>query len=538
MAVILAVVLILNLCLLKTVNGFSLFDGDSCSRTLGAWKWAKGPTLKPVFDIWLNLHFWIVGFGLRIYPDTILIPVIINTFFFLCSLAALFLLTIELFPEYIAAGILAAGLAAFHPFLVWMSLSGLDVHIFYFFTVAGIFFWIKYIKEKKNLFLFLAAISFSLSTGVRYEGWIFTFIFSCLVLRELVSGLKKQRVFDWPLFSSLILAWFFVFYWLIVQKIYFGKYLFFLFQQYGRIAKEPISIGVTTGEILKSFLIHSIRLFPWPVTFFALLFGMIRIFRSGKAISDLIIFTFIPYIILMGLFVFGLRGSWTEKSTAITSLLLLPFCGFAMCSLLSARSQQFQITIASLLIGISIWFNIAQNAYNPRHSLPYAGIERSYARQCAMILRSLYRAKELKVGDKVLLEQPLTGLNIFEGYFIRVIAPDHVVWDRTPDYRFKDRQVYLNTENNPSNLELPVAALNSCLKEENIRIVVAVSEQARLKLAEIMDRVVTVDGYDFYVRKEDKDLASDIKKQHAEVTANWYDQWLIAKTFQIRPFWN
>jgi hypothetical protein len=530
--------LALILSLFKTVNWFSLFDGDSCSRVLAAWEWAKSPTVRPLFDIWLNLQFWIVGFGLRLYSDPVVVPVIVNTIFFLGNITLLFLLTIELFPQYIAAAVLVAGLAAFHPFLLWLSLSGLDVHIFYFLTISGVFFWIKYIKKKRSFFLFLAAISFSLSAGVRYEAWIFTFIFSCLVLKELFSDIRERRSFSWPLFSCLIISWFFIVYWLIAQKACNGKYLYFLFRQYERVANEPVSIGVKTGEIFRNFLVRSVHFFPKIVTLFAL-GGMIRVsIRAKREIRHLILFIFIPYIILMGLFVFGLRGSWIEKSIGVTFLFLLPFCGFAVCSLFLTRDQRIQIIVVSLLIGVYFWFNLANNAYNPKYSLPCAGMERSCARQCAMILRSLYRTKALEANERVLLEQPLSGSGIYDGYFIRIISPELIVWDRDPDYVFKDRQAYLNTENNPSKLDFPAVSLSEFIKDGHFRIIIAVSEATKLRLEDVMHKISVVDGYSFYIRKDEQNLALDIKRRHAEITRDWYDRWLSADIFHVIPFWS
>lgn len=536
LSVILAALLILILSLFKTVNWFPLFDGDSCSRILAAWEWAKNPTLKPLFDIWLNLQFWIVGLGLRFYPDPLIMPVMVNTVFFLGSVSLLFLLTVELFPQYAAAGVLAAGIAAFHPFFLWMGLSGLDVHIFYFFTVAGVFFWVKYVKEREDSFIFLAAASFSLGTAVRYEAWIFAFIFSCLVLKELFLHIKERKAFSWFLFSCLITAWVFIIYWLIAQKIYHGEYLFFLFRQYNRVASEPVSVGVNTGEIFRNFLARSFRFLPKAVTLFAV-FGMIRISRAKRENYHLTLFTVIPYIILMALFVFGLRGSWIEKSIGISFLFLLPFCGFTLCSLFSARNQEIQVAIVSLLIGAYLWFNLNHNAYNPRLSLPCAGLERSYARQCAMVLRSLYHAEELKANDKVLLEQPLSGSNIYDGYFIRVIAPDLIAWDRKPDYMFKDRQTFLSIEDNPSKLELPVRALREFLEKGNFKVIISVSEKTKSSLTDLMNKALAIGGYSFYIRKDDQNLALNIRKRASEIAEDWYDSWLTGDTFHITPLW-
>lgn len=538
--VVLAMRLIFSLYLFKAVNGYSLFDGDSCSRILNAWKWAKSPTLRPVVDDWLNLHFWIVGLGLKIYPDTVFIPMMISTIFSLGSLVILFMLSVELFSRNIAVGILTSGLVAFHPFLIWLSLSGLPAHIFYFFILVGIFFWIKYIKERKNSSLFFATTAFLLSTGVRYEAWVFTFIFCCFVLRELIVYFRKRRVFNWFLFSSILLAWGFVFYWLFAQKIYYGNPFHFLFYQYNAVVSEAAIKGMSTIEILRNYIIHSIGFFPWPVTLVAVLgmMHMLRAKRAERAVSDLILFIFLQYILLMSVYPFGLGGPWIEKSTVITSLLFLPFCAFVICGVIGTRRQQAQVVFASLLVGIFIWVNVAQNAYNPRYNLPCGMEARKYARQCGMLLRSLYRTKALQATEKVLLEQPLTGPspNIWDGFFIRVIAPDHIVWDRDEKYRFKNGQVYLSTENNPSKFDPPVIVLDNFFKKENIKVAIAVSEQVNIKLTEIMDKILTIGRYNLYIRRGDRDLAIDMKRRFAKVKTDWYDEWWTSNTFRIRNF--
>lgn len=542
LAVILAMRMFLSFCLFATVNEFSLFDGDSCSRILNSWEWAKNPSLQPLAGDWLNLHFWTFGLGLKIYPDTVLVPIIINNVFSLGALIILFMLTVKLFPSNIAGGLLVSGIAAFNPFLIWLSFSGLPATIFYFLILVGIFCWVEYIKERKTSALIFAATAFLLSTGFRYEAWIFTFIFSCFVLREGWLYFREYRIFNWSLFLSGLLVWSFVLYWLIAQKIYCGNYFYFLLYQYEAVAGEGILGGLNVIEIIMRFFVNSASPFPRVVVFgsiFGVVLAGIQMFKSKKEVSDLIIFVSLQYIVLMGGYVFRVGGPWIAKSTAITFLLLLPFCGFVVFRAIPIRNRCVQIIIAFLLVIAFFWGNLVKDAYNPRYHLPIGGVERSDARQCGMLIRELYRSRDLKDKERVLLEQPLTGSspNIWDGYFVRVVAPGKIIWDRGEKYRYKEGQPYLSTEDNPSKFDFPSNAINNFFEKGNIKIVIAVSAPVKAKLAEIRDEVLTIGKYSFYVRREEKSLEVNINKRSKELESEWYDKWWVSSVFQIRPFW-
>ena len=534
---ILAIRSVFTISLFKSVNGFTLFGGDSCSRVLMAWKWAKNPTLLPLNQDWLSLPFWIMGLGFKIFPDPVLVPPVINTLFSLGSIYVLFKISRVLFPEDIGVAILTSGVAAFHPFFIWIGLSGLSEPPYYFLVLLGIFFWIKYIKEERGLFLIFASLTFLLSTGFRYEAWFFTFIFSCLILKEIIFRLKKNNLFNWTLFCSMIMAWSFVFYWLVVQKIKFGNPFFFLLHQRNMAAAEPVTIGLTRIDMLKSFLMRSFGFFRLPVLLIAV-FGIIRSSKPSRPISDYVVFIVLQFLILTFCYSIGMGGSWIEKVTAITLLLILPLFSHGIFKLIPTHNRNFKTAITCLLISFFILVNIVRYSYDPKLSLTSCQREaRKYSRQCAMFVRVLYKTRVLQKDDKILLEDLLEGPDIYEGYFVRIVAPDRIVRDRREKYIFRNRQAYLDTENNPSEFDFPAEVLKDFFTKGNFKAAIAVSKEAKEKLSRIMDRVVTIGMYTIYVRRENRELALKAKRLFTEIKAGWHNGDWINSKFHIVPFW-
>src|SRR5689334_11446476 len=90
-----AVLLRAGCALLSIYSGFREYDADGFTRTVHAWAWQQQPTLAP--EVWLPLHFWVVGGLLHFWNDLYLAPRLINLLCSFATLASLILLGRALF---------------------------------------------------------------------------------------------------------------------------------------------------------------------------------------------------------------------------------------------------------------------------------------------------------------------------------------------------------------------------------------------------------------------------------------------------------
>jgi Dolichyl-phosphate-mannose-protein mannosyltransferase len=161
------------------LNGFYGISADESGRTLDAYTWIK--TGSPQSDVWLPFHRIIVGAGLLVWNDLFVIPRIISFAFGLVALFAMIWMAHELFHDN-KVTITTAVLSALFPPRIILSVVPLTEIEFITFILIGLTFYLRWLRSKNNRQLIMTAVCIGLSTTIRYEGWIFAFVFSVILM--------------------------------------------------------------------------------------------------------------------------------------------------------------------------------------------------------------------------------------------------------------------------------------------------------------------------------------------------------------------
>ena len=172
-------------------NGFFMLFGDSCSRTHAGICLARHGLIEgfPHGHTWLPLHFYILAFIFKIIPDTISVPPILSSVFFVGSIFWVYRIARCLFDteDSKPVALFACSIIAFYSwffnqiqtnYFFGLSLSGMSDPIFHFFILGGISLFLDFVHDERKKCLFLSAFMFLLSTALRYEGWGFVAIIS------------------------------------------------------------------------------------------------------------------------------------------------------------------------------------------------------------------------------------------------------------------------------------------------------------------------------------------------------------------------
>jgi hypothetical protein len=262
LALILLLKLIWQLFLLQ--QGFISTSGDDFLRALIAYEWSKSPFFAATefgfaAVLWLPQHFWLVGSGLRLYPDLWLVPLVVSLCFSLASLMVLYLTTSSLFAPRV--GLLAVLLAAFLPWQVWLTISGIAATLFHFLLLSGIYLTLAWQASGKFRTLILAAATFLLLTMVRPEGWLYAGLFSLFGLLTLYRT-RTVPTTRWPLILAILLPGCFMLYWLYFNYITYGNALQFI-----KFSREAYQAEVSNVDsLLVRFLNYPVLMFivsPW-----------------------------------------------------------------------------------------------------------------------------------------------------------------------------------------------------------------------------------------------------------------------------------
>jgi uncharacterized membrane protein len=122
-----------------------------------------------------------------------LTPKIVNLIVSGIAVIAVYFLGRELFGR--TAGFLTASLFAFLPWHVWLGISGLtsDLPSVVLIALFGLFFF-RWLETDQPRALLAAAGYLFVANGFRYENWLFSLIFSLLIISSTVSCWRQGRL--------------------------------------------------------------------------------------------------------------------------------------------------------------------------------------------------------------------------------------------------------------------------------------------------------------------------------------------------------
>ena len=155
--------------------GWSALTWDDFSRVAHARAWAADPTVVPDL-VWLPLPIWLYGLVFRLtgswFTDNpLLLAAVVNTTIMM-AVAAVSAWTARRLFHSTGAGV-AAGLAMlFAPWGVWLSLSGLSEPVYFLTVAAAMAATLRWLQERRPLWLGMAALAIAAGAASRYEGWV------------------------------------------------------------------------------------------------------------------------------------------------------------------------------------------------------------------------------------------------------------------------------------------------------------------------------------------------------------------------------
>lgn len=459
-----------------------------------------------------------MGSALKISPELIFVPAIVNTLFSLGAILVLFFLARDLFENELVA-LASVCLVSFFPWFVWLSLSALSESIFIFFVALSCLFWIRYIKSKRCLFLLFSAIGFLFSTMIRNEGWFFAFVFSLFILKDILVEFKGKKKIKWNLLIYPVVACFFIPVWLIYKKYCYGSAFFG--------STTPLALRVCPGvrSIFSNIFFYPaelVKLSPEILILSTLSFIKLRKFTTFLNFSIFLLLELILVILAASFYVIPCVLPF--RPILINIFLLVPLASFGLFQVIVRKKVSHLRVFIYLILTMSI---TALNIHNCYGYNLYTGQQ---AIKTGVLLKSLSGGGIMTSEDKVILEErtgkePFTGRHkTWECNSIYIFRPDQIIFDRKKWYtvQFTEKKdSVLETAGNPSIFGLPLPALKNYLKEKNLKVAVIHSESIAQKLNQIMDFVVKIGEYNFYVFPEDKLLFQEIKAKAQEILENW-----------------
>jgi 4-amino-4-deoxy-L-arabinose transferase-like glycosyltransferase len=189
-------------------------NADAVSRIFSSQKWMENPEWV-TSSVWAPFHFYIHGFSLMFWNNTIYTPKLVTILFSTATLLPFYFLTKREFNQ--SGAFIASIFLAICPILFHNSFLALSETPYLFFLALSLNTLSKGVKENSILYLLLAGLIMSIASGIRYEAWVMTAIMSFILLFT-----KKWKHF---LFFNLTAALFPI-YWLLSNYLETGDPLF------------------------------------------------------------------------------------------------------------------------------------------------------------------------------------------------------------------------------------------------------------------------------------------------------------------------
>lgn len=154
--------------------------GDALSRAYLTASWLQHPSLDMHFDVWLPLHFWLMGLVSVIVGDVELGSRLLSLMLGILSVGVMWLLTKELDSR--GPAVLSTIIFAFYSLhIAYSGTSSSDVP-YVFFLLGGFALFFRG-RTTGEIWLFcLSGLSLTIGAGIRYEAWIFIFALNVILL--------------------------------------------------------------------------------------------------------------------------------------------------------------------------------------------------------------------------------------------------------------------------------------------------------------------------------------------------------------------
>lgn len=164
--------------------------------------------------------------------------------------------------EDVGAGIIGMLVILSSPSLLYLQSTPMSEMPLLATSIASIYFFIRWIKERQYWHIMFAALCVMLATLTRYDGW---FLFGCefiVISLIVVSSMKTSRKAEGHLFLYTFLGGFGIALWLLYNKAIFGSYTNFALGK-GSAAWDTQRVTTAVTETSKHNFFHSFATFNW-----------------------------------------------------------------------------------------------------------------------------------------------------------------------------------------------------------------------------------------------------------------------------------
>ncbi|MCX6166134.1 MAG: glycosyltransferase family 39 protein [Ignavibacteriae bacterium] len=469
-------------------NGYNWLSADDFCRTVKSFEWMQKPEIHS--GVWLSGHFWVNGLAMLFIKNLFVTATAVNFLFSALTLFYFYNVIDICFDKKIA--FFSSLIFCVFPFQVWLSISGLPESIFFFFVIAGIYYFIKWkISNDKLVFLILSAVAFALSNLFRYEGWLFSVVFVFLVILDVKKEKKLNKEITKNILISL-LSFSTIIFWLVLNYIDYKDVFFF--------AKETNKIyeDYNTVKYLQRLIQYPTFLFYIaPITTVLsvkVIWDFSRsVFKSNGEFSKIAIyfamFNIVELILLMLQGLTGTGGTnMISRYIVINALLFLPF---AIYQVFKYRKVLTIVFLTTIILVNFIWCY-----YFPQ----------SFRADTVETGRLLKNQIEKKIGkdDKIYFEE-------IEGYYdvfaVQTLSnnPSKFVLGNFPSLKIEEKKS--KKKNRLSDEELNILDIKSFFEKNKISIAVVKSDSYVDKLRKMNFKNEEIGEYKiFYLKNIESNL--------------------------------
>lgn len=461
-------------------RGFESLTADEWGRVFNAGSWAERPYLR-WSGAWLPFHVYLLGIALKIYHNLVWVPRVFTIIFGLISLTAVYSITYLLSRNRIA-GLVSMLLLCFNPVNLWLSatpLTEMPSSAMILVAIAGA---LLYLREGKAWPLRVSALALFLANGLRYESWIYSGLFSLLVVvveaQKIIKHQKSIREAA-PFILTALIPWIVPVVWLVGNYVQKQDALYFV--------KDIRNYKATYYGAAKSFLPYLKVLVSLDVVVLilgVLAFGYTLSRRPTKLEVYHLIFTLIPlllYILLSG-------GQTEPRPNYIRYLgpftfLFYPLISAMVLKLLSSFSKHWKPTAAALLVLLCVYCG-----YLLRTSLHFTNDPSSKGLRVGLLLDQLRDSNQEFAPGMAIVERKYWA---FTSVQIGVKDYRTVLFDSLVDRV---------TRKSVSYVESDWPLFEQCIKEHKVTYLVFASENLRKIIEKNIGiaPVADVNGYYFY----------------------------------------
>jgi hypothetical protein len=376
----------------------------------------------------------------------------------------------------------------FFPFQVWLSISGLPESVFFFFIITGIYYFIRWkFYGEKNIYLFLSALSFALSNGFRYEGWLFSAVLVLMVMMDLLVERKLTKRIIQNILIALIS--FSTIIWWLLQNLHDHNNMFFFAEETTKIFKEFNSAGFLQRLVQYPTFIFFIA----PITtFFSLKIAFDTMKSPGISKEKVyLLFNILELSLLTLQAILGTGGTnMISRYIVINALLLIPF---AVMQIFEFRKIFTVMILTAVLI-----INIIWSFYYPQ---PF----REDTFEVGSLLKDIQKKNNISETGKIYFEEVQGYFDVFA---IQALSnnPSKFILGDFPSIKSAEKKNKKGRKVQTDE-ELNILELKNYLEKNNIKVAVVKSDSYTDKLKKLSLRNEEIGDYKiFYLQDRESNL--------------------------------